>query len=194
MEFVTGFSEIDLLIKMGDIEYKNGNKKNILNYYLRAFKSHPLYREEEVVTKIRKISLTLNYWQEVKKEIIVRLEQKEHYRMLIEIYLKDHDFDEAYNIASQVKSCNIDDKEMVAKALVKDFPKMAAELYKMIGEGFVSRANMESYQKALYYFKKVQKIYFSIGISKEFSSYIDKLCSDNVKKRLLQKQLSKLNQ
>jgi hypothetical protein len=190
--FVTGFSQINLLVKLGDLEYKAENEKNSLSYYLKAFKINPLYCEEAIIAKIRKISLTLNSWPQVKKELISILEQKEYYHMLIEIYLKDDDFESAYKIASQTINCDLYDKEIVAKALIKGFPNKAAELYRIIGEGFVSKANIESYRKALHYFRKMQKIYFSSGQSGEFFTYVDKLLSNNIKKRLLHKELSRL--
>lgn len=192
LQFVTGFSQINLLVKLGDLEYRAENEKNSLSCYLKAFKINPLYCEEALVAKIRKISLNLNSWPQVKKELISILKQKEYYHMLIEIYLKDDDFDSAYEIASQTKNCDLYDKEIVAKALIKGFPHKAAELYRIIGEGFVSKTNIESYRKALHYFRKMQKIYFSSGRSEEFFTYIDKFLSNNIKKRLLHKELSRL--
>lgn len=192
LEFVTGFSQIDLLVKLGDLEYKTGNEENSLRYYLEAFEINPLYSEETIIEKIRKISLILNSWSQVKKELILKLEQKEYYHMLIEIYLKDDDFDSAYKLAFQIKKLDNYDIEIVAKALLKDFPNKASELYRIIGEDFVSKANIESYRKALHYFRKMQRIYFSSGQSEEFFTYIDKLLSNNFKKRLLHKELSRL--
>jgi hypothetical protein len=143
LEFVTGFSQTDLLIKLGDLEYKIGNEEGSLCYFLKAFENDPYYCKETIIEKIRKISLTLNSWSSVKKELISKLEQKENYHLLIEICLKDDDLDSAYKIASQIKKCDNYDKEIVAKALIKGFPNKAAELYRIIGEGFVSKANIE---------------------------------------------------
>ena len=149
--------------------------------------------QEELLEKIRKISRSLNKWENIKEEIVLKLEKTKHYYELIDIYLKDDDFYMAYKVASQNDKCDIHLKEKVAKALKKRFPERAADLYKIIGESFVNRPNRESYRTALHYFKEIKKIYYSLGYQTEFKSYVDNLRSKNIKKRLLQQELSKLD-
>lgn len=192
LEYAKGLEQIDLYIKLGDLEFRQENKEKALSHYMNAF-SIKSQDQEELLEKIRKTSQSLDTWKNIKEEIILKLEKKKHYCELIDIYLKDDDLYLAYKVASQNDKCDIYLKEKVAKALKKSFPERAADLYKILGESFVNRPNRESYRTALHYFKRMKKIYFSLGYQKEFKSYIDNLRSKNIKKRLLQQELSKLD-
>jgi hypothetical protein len=192
LDYAKGLEQVDLFTKLGDLEVKQENKEKALSYYMNAFgiKSQD---QEELLEKIRKISRSLNKWENIKEDIVLKLEKTKQYYELIEIYLKDSDFDMAYKVASQNDNCDIYIKEKVAKALKKRFPERAADLYKIIGERFLNRPNRESYRTALHYFKEIKKIYYSLGYQTEFKSYVDILRSKNIKKRLLQRELSKLD-
>ena len=49
-----------------------------------------------------------------------------------------------------------------------------------------------AYKHALHYYKKMKKIYVSLGLQKEFLEYIDTIKKENIKKRALQEELAKL--
>ena len=97
LSYAQGFYQYNLLIKLGDLEYKQGNNERALSYYMNVFDINPL-QQKKVIEKIRKVSQSLNSWEKIKEELTAKLEQKKQYHELIEIYLKDNDLQLAYKI------------------------------------------------------------------------------------------------
>src|SRR5215211_4249694 len=126
LDYAKGFFKTELITKLGDLEYKQGKKKKSLIHFTNAFKDDP--EEEELLEKIRNISMKLGTWKTVKKELTSHLERNEYSHELVKIYLNDGDLELAYRIASRNPD-NLYDAEKVASALEKTMPNKAAAIY-----------------------------------------------------------------
>lgn len=80
----------------------------------------------------------------------------------------------------------------LTRMLDRRMPDKAVEMYRVIADKFIQRANGISYRSATIYFKKMKKIYMSMGKEKEFRSYIERIKQDNSKKRTLLAELSRI--
>jgi hypothetical protein len=198
-EFAKGFHETELIAKLGDLKYLQGEYKEALLYYIDAFTKDPTLREMEVkrignknlFTIIKILSSKLGEWKENKEKLISFLMDRKDYHGLIRIHLNERDLDSAYDIALKDRQ-NLHNMEKVANALEKTLPKKACQLYTIMAENLIEKANRNSYKYALHYYKKMKKIYVSLGLQKEFLEYIDTIKKQNIKKRALQKELAKL--
>jgi uncharacterized Zn finger protein len=189
LDYAKGFFKTELITKLGDLEYKQGKKKESLIHFTNAFKDSP--EEEELLEKIRNISMKLGTWKTVKKELTSHLERNGNVHELVKIYLKDGDLELAYGIASRNPD-NLYDAEKVANELEKTMPNKAAEIYRIMGENCIKKYNRDSYRSARRYYKNMKKLYVSLGRYEEFSLYIDGIRSENNKKRALQEELSEI--
>lgn len=80
----------------------------------------------------------------------------------------------------------------LTRMLDRRMPDKAVEMYRVIADKFIQGANGISYRSAIIYFKKMKKIYMSMGKEKEFRSYIERIKQDNSKKRTLLAELSRI--
>lgn len=198
-EFAKGFHGTRLTAKLGDLKYLQGEYKEALVYYIDAFTKDPTLRDMEVkrgkdknlFTIIKILSSKLGEWKENKEKLISFLIDRRDYHGLIRIHLNERDLDSAYDIALKDRQ-NLHDMEKVANALEKTLPKKACQLYTSMAENLIEKANRNSYKYALHYYKKIKKIYVSLGLQKEFLEYIDNIKKQNIKKRALQEELAKL--
>jgi len=198
-EYAKGFHETWLITKLGDLKYLQGEYKEALVYYIDAFTKNPTLRDMEVkrignknlFTIIKILSSRLGKWKENKEKLISFLINSRDYHGLIRIHLNERDLDSAYDIALKDRQ-NLHDMEKVANALEKTLPKKACQLYTIMAESLIEKTNRDSYKHALNYYKKMKKIYVSLGLQKEFLEYIDTITKQNIKKRALQEELAKL--
>lgn len=147
--------------------------------------------DKNLFTIIKILSSKLGEWKENKEKLISFLIDRRDYHGLIRIHLNERDLDSAYDIALKDRQ-NLYDMEKVANALEKTLPKKACQLYIIMAENLIKKANRNSYKYTLHYYKKMKKIYVSLGLQKEFLEYIDTIKKQNIKKRALQEELARL--
>ena len=159
LDFAKGFLKTDLIEKLGDLRYAQGDDGKSLSLYIKSFKGGP---EEKLLEKIRHLSNKLGLWKDVKEKLISFMTQKGDSHNLIKIYLK-----EGYLVSALGKSFhqhvnNKYETERVAKACEKSMPYKAAELYRNMAEESIKQSNRNAYRTAKYYFKAMYRLYTSL--------------------------------
>lgn len=188
--FEKGLLRIQLIEKLGDLRYAQGNIEESLHLYINAFKEKS--EEDGLLDKINHVSKELGRWKKVKDELTFFMNQKGDNHLLVEIYLRDNDLDSAFKIVSKEDASNLYDAERVAKRSEKSMPHKAAELYRKLGEAFIKQSDRNGYRLGKYYYKNMKRLYGGIGKAEEFKIYINAVRFANRKKRALQEELSEL--
>lgn len=189
LDFAEGFNKTDLVEKLGDLMYIQGNMGQSLAMYMKAFKDRPA---DELLEKVRRLSEKLGRWKEVKDELTASLSRRGDAHELVKMYLKDKDLDSAFKTASQNIDSSPYDAERVAKMCEKSVPDKAAELYRMLAEKGIKQSNRNGYRLAKHYFKIMKRLYSSLGRAEEFNQYVNAIKLANKKKPALQEELSQL--
>ena len=178
------------------MESKRGNNARALNHYISAFDSDPPFGhiDPDLLEKIKCISLTLGNWQTIKDILLRSLERGEYYDQIVELYLEEGDLEIAYKIAmKEPTELSPEVERKLTRMLDRQMPDKAVEIYRVIADKFMRKStNGISYKSAIIYFKKMKKIYMSMGKEKEFRSYIERIKQDNSKKRTLLAELSRI--
>jgi uncharacterized Zn finger protein len=188
--FEKGLLRIQLIEKLGDLIYTQGNIEESLRLYINAYKEKS--EEDGLLDKINHVSKELGRWKKVKDELTFFMNQKGDNHQLVEIYLRDNDLDSAFKIVSQEDASNLYDVERVAKGCEKSMPHEAAELYRKLGEEFIKQSDRNGYRLGKYDYKNMKRLYEAMGKAEEFKIYINAVRFANRKKRALQEELSEL--
>ena len=188
LDFAKGLLKTELIEKLGDLRYTQGDYEKSLSLYIKSFKGAP---EEELLEKITHLSNKLGLWKDVKEGLTTFMAKKGDTHNLLEIYLRDKDLVSALKIVSQHVN-NKYETERVAKACEKSMPYKGAELYRNMAEESIKQSNRNAYRTAKYYFKAMYRLYTSLKKEKEFRQYIDAIKSANKKKSALLEELSQI--
>lgn len=163
------------------------------DYTLKLFNAHAsLESYEAVETYARK----LKRWDQLRPELLAQLAAGKDTRLLIEIYLRDKDFDAAVKLASEMTPTYFDVygdiRLKVAAAVEVSHPRFALERYRPEIDRIVSQRNRGSYDVACRYLLKVKKLYAGLGEAHVWDAYFVNMRENTRQMRAFQDELRKV--
>jgi uncharacterized Zn finger protein len=144
---------------------KQGNLDQALALAEKLFWLRPAV---EAYEEMRQLAQRLEQWPGLRASTLKRMDQKEEYAILTEIFLKEDEIDQALVTLERLKTSNrywgnVSLQEKVAQAANDKRPMVSIRLYLELVESLVNRRGRGNYAQAASYLNLVREIYLRLG-------------------------------
>lgn len=136
----------------------------------------------EYYKKLQSHACKNDSWQIWREKAIQLLKRKKYSDVLVEIFIWEGDFDNAWQQA-KAKGCLDHTWFKLAELRSKKHPDDAVNVYMNYVEPAVNRTNNQAYEEAVGYLKKIKYWMKKLDKEKEFEQYLRRLCDTYKRKK-----------
>jgi len=178
----------ELGLWLGPIEETQGRTEQAIQAYLAAYYEAPTL---ELYNALKR--LTAENWLHLRPILMLKLQENpSHARVLADVYLAEHEWDQAIAIACKVSQWDYVLVEKVVDAVLPHRPDWVIQACEAQAEGLIARTQSKYYSIAVNWLGKMKKAYISTGRKAEWLEYLENLKAKYYRRPALQAELRRL--
>jgi uncharacterized Zn finger protein len=169
---------------------ETGNLPAALDWWRQSMRETPHF---DTYQTLRDLAKELGRWEQVRRQLLTELEDKQAWSILIEIALDEEDVPRALELLPRLQRWYAGDYELrVARAAETDYPKAALDIYRRRVEGLINARGRGNYQSAASLLVRIRDLYRRQGDHDTWPKYIAHLRQEYKRLPALQDEMNKV--
>jgi uncharacterized Zn finger protein len=168
---------------------ETGNLPAALDWWHQSMRERP---EFSTYQTLRDLAKELDCWDQVRRQLLAELEDKQSWSILIEIALDEEDVPRALELLPRLQRWYAGDHELrVARAAEADYPQAALDIYRRRVERLINARGRGNYQSAAGLLVRIRDLYRRQDDHETWLKYITHLRQEYRRLPALQDEMNK---